>query len=159
MGGFGGYAAQYMGDYGLQFGIAVIALTAVIAAWIMSRRRYVKSAEFKRAIEALRLEFKRSIEETRAATTRKATAASANLLSAIKPIDRGVADLNMRLARVEEHAGTLEAIVAGPQKQLSEEYARLTSLEQRLTALTDQFSLIGQTIDGANRGIRKSTPV
>src|SRR5262249_18635543 len=40
-------------------------------------------------------------------------------------------------------------------KQLSEERdriaARLTSVEQQLTALIDQFSLIEQTIDGANR--------
>src|SRR5262249_35337843 len=148
-----------MGDYGLQFGIAVIALTAVIAAWIMPRRRYVKSAEFKRGIDALRLEFGRSIDETRAVTVRKATADRANLLSAIKPIDRGVADLNARLARVEDHAGTLEAIVAGPQKQLSEERdriaARLTSVEQQLTALIDQFSLIEQTIDGANRRVQE----
>jgi chromosome segregation ATPase len=155
LGEFGEYVAQYIGDYGLQFGIAVIALTAVIAAWIMPRRRYVKSAEFKRGIDALRLEFRRSIDETRAATVKKATADRANLLSAIKPIDRGVADLNARLARVEDHAGTLEAIVAGLQKQLSEERdriaARLASVEQRLTALIDQFSLIEQTIDGANR--------
>lgn len=155
MGGFGEYAAQYMGDYGLQFGIAVIAVSAVIAAWIMPRRRYVESAEFKRGIDALRLEFRQSIDETRATTVRKATADRANLLSAIRPIDRGVADLNARLARVEEHAGTLEAIVTEPQKQLSEERdriaARLASVEQRLSSLIDQLSLIEQTIDGANR--------
>src|SRR5262249_54161432 len=113
LGGYGEDTAQYMGDYSLQFGIAVVALAVATAAWIISRRKYVKSAEFKRGIETLRLEFRRSIDETRAVTARRTTAARANLLSVIKPIDRGMADLNVRLARVEEHAGTLEALVSG----------------------------------------------
>ena len=101
---------------------------------------------------ALRLEFKRSIEEARAVTSRKATAINDNLLSVIKPINSTVTDLNVRLARLEEHADAVEAFMAGPQKQALEENGKSVpdeELEQRLNALPDQLSLIEQTIDAA----------
>ena len=142
-----------MGEHAFQFGLALIVLTAATAAWILSRRSYVKSADFKQGMGALRLEFKRSIEEARAVTSRKATAINDNLLSVIKPIDSTVTDLNVRLARLEEHADAVEAFMAGPQKQALEENerigTRLRRLEQRLNALPDQLSLIEQTIDAA----------
>jgi hypothetical protein len=62
-------------------------LTGATAAWIISRRRqYVHPIEFKRIIEALQIEFRRSIEEARAATKR-ATAVTNKLVSVIEPID------------------------------------------------------------------------
>jgi hypothetical protein len=150
----GEYVGQFISDYALQVGVALVVLTAT-AAWIISRRpRYVKSVDYKRGIEALRLEFRRSIDEARATTTRKATAVSDKLLSVIKPIDTSVTDLNVRFARLEEHADAVEAFMAGPQKNVLRENeqidARLRKLEQRLTTLTDQVSLIEQTIDGAS---------
>ena len=149
----GEYVGQFINDYAFQVGVALVVLTAATAAWIISRRpRYVKSADYKRGIEALRLEFRRSIDEARAATTKKATVVSDKLLSVIKPIDRSVTDLNVRFARLEERADAVEAFMAGPQKDEENEQitARLRKLEQRLTALTDQVSLIEQTIDGTN---------
>ena len=150
----GEYVGQFISDYALQVGVALVVLTAT-AVWIISRRaRYVKSADYKRGIETLRLEFRRSIDEARAATTKKATAVGDKLLSVIKPIDRSVTDLNVRFARLEEHADAVEAFMAGPQKNVLRENeqidARLRKLEQRLTTLTDQVSLIEQTIDGAS---------
>ena len=60
----------------------------------------------------------------------------------------------MRLAQLEERADSVEAFMAGPQKNVLQENeqiaARLRKLEQKLTALTDQISLIEQTIDGVN---------
>jgi chromosome segregation ATPase len=151
----GEYVGQFISDYAFQVGCALVVLTAATAAWIIFRRpRYVKSADYKRGIEALRLDFRRSIDEARAATTRKATAVGDKLLSVIKPIDRSVTDLNVRFARLEERADAVEAFMAGPQKNVLQENeqitARLRKLEQRLTALADQVSLIEQTIDGTS---------
>lgn len=150
----GEYVGQFISDYALQVGVALVVLTAT-AVWIISRRpRYVKSADFKRGIEALRLEFRRSIDEARAATTKKATAVGDKLLSVIKPIDRSVTDLNVRFARLEERADAVEDFMAGPHKNVLRENeqidARLRRLEQRLTTLTDQVSSIEQTTDGAS---------
>ena len=140
-----------MDEHVFQFVLAFIVLTAASAAWIISRRSHVKSADFKRGIEALRLEFRRSIDEARTATTRRTTANRENLLSVIRPIDLAVTDLNLRLARLEEDADAVAIFMAGPQKQALEEKqqadARLRKLEQSLKALTDQLSLIEQTID------------
>jgi len=38
-------------QYAVEIGLALIMLTTAAAAWIVSRRRYVKPADFKRAIE------------------------------------------------------------------------------------------------------------
>lgn len=146
---------QFIRDYVFQVGVALIALTGVVAVWIkFRRRRYVKSVEFKRGVEALRLELRRSVDETRAAAARKAATVGDKLLSVIKPIDANVAELHVRLARLEEFANSVEAFMAGPQKNVqdNEQIAvRLRTLEQKLTALTDQVSLIERAIDGLNR--------
>lgn len=151
MGEYGEYVARYLGDYAFQFSLALLAT----AAWVVSRRRYVKPVDFKRGIDALRFEFRRSIDEVRAATARKATGVSDGLLSISKQMDSSMTDLNVRLARLEEYADTVEAFIAGPQKQVlkqNEEIdARLRKLEQRLTALTNELSLVEQTIDGEGR--------
>ncbi len=148
---------EYVGQFisGSVFVIALIVLTGATVAWIATRRRrYVKSAEFKRGIETLRLEFRRSIEEARAATTKKATTVGDKILSVIKPIDTNVTELNIRLARLEERADSVEAFMARPQKNVLQENeqiaARLRKLEQNLTALADQVSSIEQIIDAAN---------
>jgi len=151
----GEYVGQWLGDYVLQICIALVVLTAT-AAWVISRRRrYVKSVEFKRSIEALRLEFRRSFDEARAATARKATAVGDKVLSVIKPIDTSVTDLNVRLGRLEERTDSVEAFMAGPQTNALQENdhiaARLRKLEQKLNALTDQVSLIEQSFDRASR--------
>src|SRR5438552_15211033 len=64
----------------------------------------------------------------------------------------GTQNLDVRLARLEERADETATQIAGTQKQSLEENeriaARLAGLEQNLTALSDQLSLIKQTIDG-----------
>jgi DNA repair exonuclease SbcCD ATPase subunit len=64
-------------------------------------------------------------------------------------------DLAVRLGRLEERADSVEAFMAGPQTNALQENeqiaAQLRKLEQKLNTLTDQVSLIEQTIDGANR--------
>ena len=140
-----------MDQYAVEIGLALIVLTTAAAAWIVSRRRYVKSADFKRGMEALRLEFRRSLDDTRTATTKRATTIGDNLLSVIKPIDVAVTDLNVRLERLEEHADAVSSFMAGPQRHASEDNeridARLTKVEQSLKALIEQLSLLKQTID------------
>ena len=147
------YVGNHLGEYAVPFGLALVVLTGAFAALIVSRRRYVRSADLKRAIEALRLDFRRSIEETRATAGRKTTAVRENLFSVIKPIDSTLADLAARLARLEEHADAVDTFMTGPQRQALEANeqiaARLTKLEQRLKAVTDELSLVEQTIDGA----------
>jgi chromosome segregation ATPase len=137
-------------QYAVEIGLALIVLTTAAAAWILSRRRYVKSADFKRGIEALRLEFRRSLDDTRAATGKRAAAIGDNLLSVIKPIDVAVTDLNVRLERLEEHADAVSSFMAGPQRHAVEDNerieARLTKVEQSLKALIEQLSLFKQTI-------------
>ena len=142
-----------MDQYAVEIGLALLVLITATAAWIVSRRRYVKSADFKRGIEALRLEFRRSLDDTRTATTKRATTIGDNLLTVIKPIDVAVTDLNVRLERLEEHADAVSSFMAGPQRHALEDNeridARLTKVEQRLKALIEQLSLLKQTIDEA----------
>lgn len=155
MGEYGEYVARSVGEYAFQLSVALVAIILATAAWVVSRRRYVKSADFKRGIDALRFEFRRSIDEVRAATARKVAGISDNLLSISSQMDSSATDLNLRLARLEEYADAIEAFMAGPQqqalKQNEEIDARLRKFEQRLTALTNQFLLVEQTIDGAGR--------
>ena len=138
-------------QYAVEIGLALIVLTTAAAAWIVSRRRYVKSADFKRGIEALRLEFRRSLDDTRTATSKRATMIGDNLLSFIKPIDVTVTDLNVRLERLEEHADAVSSFMAGPQRHALEDNerigARLTKVEQSLETLIEQLSVLKQTID------------
>lgn len=65
----------------------------------------------------------------------------------------GFQNLDVRLAKLQEQTETAASQIAGIQKQSLEENerigARLAELEQNLTALTHQLSLIKQTIDGA----------
>src|SRR5262249_54572480 len=111
----------------------------------MSRRKYVKPAYLKRRLEALRLEFRHSIDEARAATARKVAGIGDSLLSVIKQVDSSITDLNVRLGKLDEHADAVESFMAGSQKQALEQdmqiYARLTKLERSVTTLTDQLSL------------------
>jgi chromosome segregation ATPase len=142
-----------LSDYALQFGFALIVLTVASAAVIISRRNYIKSADFKRSIEALRLEFRRSIDTAQAAATKSDRALSENVVSAIEPIDSTVTDLTVRLARLEQHADATTTYMTGSQKQSLEENARiaaeLAGLKQNLKVLSDELSLFRQTIDGA----------
>ena len=59
-------------------------------------------------------------------------------------------DLNARLIRGEQQAKETATLVAGLQKQLSEDNGRLAiqteTLQQRLIAVTDQLSLLEQMI-------------
>ena len=104
-------------------------------AGIISRRNYLKSSDFKRSIEALRLEFRRSIDATQAATTKSARTIRENIVSVLEPIDSTVTDLTVRLARLEQHNERIAAELAG--------------LKQNLKALSDELSLFRQTIDEA----------
>jgi chromosome segregation ATPase len=65
----------------------------------------------------------------------------------------GTGNLDVRLGRLEQRADETATQIAGTQKQSLEEderiAARLVGLEQNLTALSDQLSLIKQTIDAA----------
>jgi chromosome segregation ATPase len=138
-------------QYAVEIGLALVVLATGAAAWIVSRRRYVKSADFKRGMEALRLEFRRSLDDTRTATIKRAATIGDNLLSVIKPIDVAVTDLNVRLERLEEHADAVSSFMAGPQRHALEDNeridARLTKVEQSLKTLIEQLSLLKQTID------------
>ncbi len=153
----------------VQIGItAVIVLMAVLWAGIISRKKYVRPADFERGIETLRQEFRHSIEAAQTASKRARTV-SESLASVIKPIDSTVTDLDTRLARLEEHADATAAFMAASQKQASEENeriaVRLEGLEQRqmalathmervdqsLQALIDQFLLINQAVAEAKR--------
>jgi chromosome segregation ATPase len=138
-------------QYAVEIGLAFIVLTTGAAAWIVSRKRYVKSADFKRGMEALRVEFRRSLDDTRAATSKRAATIGDNLLSVIKPIDVAVTDLNVRLERLEEHADAVSSFMAGPQRHALEDNeridARLMKVEQSLKPLIEQLSLLKQTIE------------
>jgi chromosome segregation ATPase len=142
-----------LSDYALQFGFALVVLTVASAAAIISRRNYIKSADFKQSIEDLRLEFRRSIDAAQAATTKSTRALSENVVSAIEPIDVTVTDLTGRLARLEQHAEATATYMAENQKQSLEENeqiaAQLAALKQNLKALTSELSLLKQTIDEA----------
>ena len=136
-----------MDQYAIEIGLVLLVLITAIAAWIASRRRYVKSADFKRSIEALRLEFRRSLDNTRTATTKTATAIGDNLLTVIKPIDVALGDLNVRLGKLEEHADAVSNFMTGPQRQALEDNARmidtrLMKVEQTLKAVIEQLSLL-----------------
>jgi chromosome segregation ATPase len=138
-------------QYAVEIGLAFLALITAAAAWIVSRRRYVKFADLKRGIEALRLEVRRSLDDTRTTTIKRATTIGDNLLTVIKPIDVAVTDLNVRLGKLEEHADAVSSFMAGPQRRALEDNeridARLTKVEQTLKALIEQLSLLRQTID------------
>jgi chromosome segregation ATPase len=140
-----------LSDYALQFGFALIVLTVASAAVIMSRRNYIKSADFERSIDALRLEFRRSIDAAQAATIKSARTISENVVSVIEPIDSRVTDLTRRLTRLEQHADATATYMAGTQKQSLEENERIAgqqaALEQNLKALSDECSLFKQTIE------------
>jgi chromosome segregation ATPase len=147
-------------QYAVEIGLALIVLTTAAAAWIVSRRRYVKPADFKRGIEALRVEFRRSLDDTRTVTAKRATTIGDNLLSVIKPIDVAVTDLNVRLERLEEHADAVSSFMAGPQRHALEENeridARLTKVEQSLKVLIERLSVLKQTIDEVTAKERES---
>jgi chromosome segregation ATPase len=147
-------------QYAVEIGLALIMLTTAAAAWIVSRRRYVKPADFKRAIEALRLEFRRSLDDTRTVTAKRATTIGDNLLSVIKPIDVAMTDLSVRLERLEEHADAVSSFMAGPQRHALEDNeridARLTKVEQSLKALIERLSVLKQTIDEVTAQERES---
>lgn len=138
-----------MDQYAVEIGLALLVL--IIAAWAVLRRR-----RFKHDIEALRLEFRQSLDHTRTASTKRATAIGDNLLSILKPIDVAVTDLNVRLGKLEEHADVVSSFMAGSQRQdLGENeqiYGRLTKVEQRLKALVERLSLLNQTINETARG-------
>ena len=140
-------------QYAIEIGLALLVLITATAAWIVSRRRYVKSADFKRGIDALRFEFRRSLDDARTTTTKRATTIGDNLLAVIKPIDVAVTDLNVRLGKLEEHADAVSSFMVGPQRQALEDNeridARLMKVEQTLKALIEQLSLLKQTIDKA----------
>ncbi len=152
-----------------QIGItAATVFMAVLAAGIILRKKYIRSADFERGIEALRQEFKHSLEAAQTASKRARTV-SESLVSVIKPIDSTVTDLDARLARLEEHADATAAFMAASQKRASEENeriaVRLEGLEQRqmalathmerldqsLQGLMDEFSLINQAMAEAGR--------
>ena len=137
----------------MQLGLALVVLIVASAAAFISRRNYIKSSDFKRSIEALRLEFGRSIDATQAATTKSARTIRENIASVIEPIDSTVTDLTVRLARLEQHADATATYMAGTQKQSLEENERiaaeLAGLKQNLKALRDELSLFRQTIDEA----------
>ena len=139
-----------MSDYALRFGLALLVVIVACAAIIISRRNYAKSADSEHSIEAFRVELQRSIDAAQAATIKTIRD---NIFSVIKTINSTVRDLSVRLARLEERADETATKIAGTQKQSLEANeriaARLAGLEQNLTALSDQLSLIKQTIDGA----------
>ena len=106
-----------MSDFALRYGLALVVVTVASAAVILSRRNYAKSANLERNIDAFRLEFRRSIDASQAATIKIiAKTIHDNIFSVIKPIDSTVRDLDARLARLEkQHADAATAQMAGTQ--------------------------------------------
>jgi outer membrane murein-binding lipoprotein Lpp len=106
-----------LSDFALRFGLALVVVTVASAAVILSRRNYAKSANLERNIEAFRLEFRRSIDAAQAATIKSiAKTIHDNIFSVIKPVDSTVRDLDARLARLEkQHADAAAAHMAGIQ--------------------------------------------
>jgi chromosome segregation ATPase len=106
-----------LSDFALRFGLALIVVTVACTAVILSRRNYAKSANLERNIDAFRLEFRRAIDAAQAATIKSiAKTIHDNIFSVIKPIDSTVRDLDARLARLEQqHADAAAAYVAGTQ--------------------------------------------
>jgi chromosome segregation ATPase len=147
--GFRQSKRQALSDYALQFGFVLVVLTVACAAVIISRRNYIKSADFKRSIEALRLEFRSSIDAAQAATTKSTRALSENVVLAIEPIDETVTDLTGRLARLEQQAEATATHTVENQKRSLEENEQIAALKQNLKALTSELSLLKQTIDEA----------
>lgn len=106
-----------LSDFALRFGLALIVVIVACMAIILSRRNYAKSANLERNIDAFRLEFRRAIDAAQAATIKSiAKTIHDNIFSVIKPIDSTVRDLDARLARLEQqHADAAAAYVAGTQ--------------------------------------------
>jgi chromosome segregation ATPase len=103
-----------LSDFALRFGLALVVVTVASAAVILSRWNYAKSANLERNIDAFRLEFRRSIDASQAATIK--IIAKTIHFSVIKPIDSTVRDLDARLARLEkQHADAATAQMAGTQ--------------------------------------------
>ena len=186
-----------MSDFAPQFGLALIVVAVAIAAIIMSRRNYRKSAAFERNIDAFRLEFQHSIDAAQAATIKSVAKTIRDSISlVIRPIDSTMRELDARLARLEQqqadatpsdtggaeifdvHLARLEqhadgairnladrfaglekhteataSQITGTQKQALEENeriaARLIGVEQKLTAVSEQLSAIGRTVEAA----------
>jgi predicted nucleic acid-binding Zn-ribbon protein len=106
-----------LSDFALRFGLALVVVTVASAAVILSRWNYAKSANLERNIDAFRLEFRRSIDASQAATIKIiAKTIHDNIFSVIKPIDSTVRDLDARLARLEkQHADAATAQMPGTQ--------------------------------------------
>jgi len=106
-----------LSDFALRFGLALIVVTVACTAVILSRRNYAKFANLERNIDAFRLEFRRAIDAAQAAMIKSiAKTIHDNIFSVIKPIDSTVRDLDARLARLEQqHADAAAAYVAGTQ--------------------------------------------
>ncbi len=153
----------------VQLGIITISvLIAVLAAGFILGKNYVKSADFKHGIDALRhefshfrQEFSQSIEAVRRQSIDVAQVASKRA----RTIGESLASINStwdaRLGRLEEHADAAAASMAESQKLALEENERtadrLEQLEQRQKVLAthlerldqslqDQLSLIRQAI-------------
>jgi len=113
-------------DFALRFGLALIVVLVAGAAVIISRRNYAKSAVFERNIESFRLEFQRSIDAAQAATIKSvAKTIRESLSSVVKPIDSAMRDLDVRLARLEQHQADATAAHAAGTQILDVRLARL----------------------------------
>jgi hypothetical protein len=147
-------------QYGLAFGLALIALAAALAAATMFRKRdlirarsdhthdshCVTYTDFDRALEACRREFGHSLNGAQTAA-RNATIIGEKVIAALEPIELALRDLNNRLVN-------LEKLVAAGQKHSSEESghavdnAHLKGPERQLIAVTYQISSLKQIIEG-----------
>jgi len=119
-------------QYAIEIGLALLVLITATAAWIVSRRRYVKSADFKRGIDALRFEFRRSLDDARTTTTKRATTIGDNLLAVIKPIDARLMKVEQTLKALIEQLSLLKQTIDKASVQGRERDNSIESLDTRL---------------------------
>lgn len=133
-----------MSDFAPRFGLALIVVAVAIAAIILSRRNYRKAAAFERNIDAFRLEFQRSIEESQAATIKSVAKTIRDSISlVIRPLDSTMRDLDARLTRLEQQQSDATSTDIGDDGILDAHLARLEqhangairNLENRLAGL------------------------
>jgi chromosome segregation ATPase len=153
-------------QYAPEIGFAPVALTTVLAAWILFRRHqrsqrdegYIEHLDFGRALDQLRAEFQHSIE----ATLSRAARIGEKVLAAVKPIEEALRDFSSRIAKLETRADASDELSASLQSSLraqessSKEVARTVEemnlrfevFHKQLTTMSDQLSSLRQTIDG-----------
>jgi predicted nucleic acid-binding Zn-ribbon protein len=148
-------------DFAPRFGLALIVVIVAVAAIIIARRNYAKSAIFERNIDAFRLELQRSIDAAQAATIKSVAKTIRDAItSVVKPTDSTMRELDARLARLEQQqADTTASHMAGAQildvrlGRLEEhaDASAVRNLETRFAGLEKQTEAAASQITGTRK--------